>query len=104
MAWETRRGRAYYYRKERDGDRVRSVYIGAASELTNAIEMLTGYCRETERLEREEQRASEKEQRQKLDELDKLGRNAEKETTAIVSAYLTASGYHYHRGQWRKRK
>jgi hypothetical protein len=29
MGWETRRGRRYYYRKERINRRVRSVYLGA---------------------------------------------------------------------------
>ena len=28
MGWEDRNGRSYYYRKERDGTRVKSVYVG----------------------------------------------------------------------------
>jgi hypothetical protein len=29
MAWETRRGRQYYYRKKRIGTKVVSVYVGS---------------------------------------------------------------------------
>jgi hypothetical protein len=78
--------------------------MGPPSDLTTAIETITTIYRDIQQTEREEQREREKEARQKLDELDKLGRNIEKQTTAIVSQYLRGSGYHYHRGEWRKRK
>jgi hypothetical protein len=28
MGWEKRRGKLYYYKKERDGDTVKSIYVG----------------------------------------------------------------------------
>ncbi|MDQ3258304.1 MAG: hypothetical protein M3R15_31215 [Acidobacteriota bacterium] len=42
MGWETRGGTSYYYRKERDGASVRSVYVGSgetASLITQLEEM-----------------------------------------------------------------
>ena len=39
MGWEDRNGRSYYYRKERTGGRVRSVYVGN-SQMAHGLVML----------------------------------------------------------------
>ena len=99
MAWEKRRGRKYYYRKHRIGDRVVSEYVGAGPDAlaAAALDELKRQAREEERelfrRERERQRAIDEE----LDHICLLIRN-------LVDAALLLNGYHLHNGQWRKKR
>lgn len=99
MAWETRAGRRYYYRKRRDGGRVVSEYIGSGPG-AEAMATLDDYARLRALQERETWREEVERQRdidRALDEAGDLVR-------LLTYATLLANGYHTHKGQWRKKR
>ena len=61
MGWEERRGRLYYYRSVRQGKRVRKEYVGGGT-----LGQLAAELDELERLQREEEEASWREERERL--------------------------------------
>ena len=99
MAWEERKVNRYYYRKERDGDRVRSVYVGndevaaVIADVETADKERRKGLRAIERGDREEQQAIDKQ----IDEVISLAR-------LLADAAMIEAGYHRHKGQWRKRR
>ncbi len=99
MAFERRGNNSYYYRKERAGGGVRSVYVGRG-ETARLIAQLD----DLERNAREEGRAVarlERERWQAQDaELDALGVMMD----AVATGVLLASGYHTHKRQWRRKR
>ncbi len=99
MGWETRGSKSYYYRKERSGGRVRSVYVGSG-ETARLIAQLDDLQTD----EREGNRAiarTEREQWQEQDaELDRVCVLIKTFTTGA----LLAAGFHTHKRQWRRRK
>ncbi len=72
MAWEKRNGRSYYYRIEREGKRVRSVYIGSGETAR-----LIAQFDQIERAERIAEQQAAREWREGIEasdaELDTLG-------------------------------
>jgi hypothetical protein len=100
MGWETReRGGRYYYRKERVGDSVRSVYVGSGLFGRSAA-MLAEMERENEEMRRAAFRR-EIEKQEAVDScIDSIGELLEQ----LVTATLIASGYHQHKRQWRHRR
>ena len=100
MGWETRGARRYYYRKTRGPDGcVRSEYVGS-----DPVALLWAQHDEAERAERERQRRAMRREFRPLDEhLDAL-LEAERALRTLTRAVLLASGFHAHRGQWRKRR
>ena len=99
MAWETRAGRRYYYRKRRDGGRVVSEYIGSGPG-AEAMATLDDYARILERQEREAWKAEVAHQR----EIDRALDDAGTLLRLLTHATLVANGYHSHKGQWRKKR
>ncbi len=99
MGWETRGGKSYYYRKERDGRRVRSVYLGSG-DTARLIAQLDGLQTD----EQEEHRAIariERAQWQAQDaELDALSKIVDE----VTAATLIAQGFHQHKRQWRRKR
>ena len=99
MAWETRRGRQYYYSKERRGGKVVSVYYGCGPLAGVHGEWMEGKAEEKEmdscfeRLEREEFEGFE-EDSVILFETSRL----------LLNRSLLSSGYHLHKGQWRRKR
>ena len=99
MAWEQRGSNYYYYRKERDGARVRSVYVGvgATAEL---IAQFDGTFREEEI------------QKQKIASCKLARMEIEDESieatcsliNEAVQVTLLALGFHTHNRQWRKQR
>ena len=98
MGWELRgEQRYYYYRKRRVGERVISEYLGRddfAEMLANDAEEDQFIARTQGEIERETRSAENDMDRQLTAEAVLLG--------AIVGALLRASGFHQHRGQWRR--
>ena len=95
MSWEERRGRRYYYRKRREGQRVISEYVGTGdiAEFEAA-----GQARVQRALVKVRAARAESERVAKvLDELEAL-------TEALMHATLIVEGYHSHRGEWRKKR
>ncbi len=97
MGWEDRNGRSYYYRKERVGNTVRSVYVGSG-EQSKLISQFDALLKD----EREGQRALKRIEREQWEkhnaELDRLCAHIEKLTTGA----LLVAGFHIHKRQWRR--
>lgn len=99
MAWEQRRNGAYYYRKIRDGRRVRSEYVGAGE-----LGQLAMHLDQLERRRRDEERQRERESRECFHMKDRQAIESEREVQRLITTALLASGYHQHRGQWRRKR
>lgn len=99
MGWEDRGGQAYYYRKERDGERVVSRYVGTGYGARLIAESERALRREA----KERRRARERERRRLERPLDAI-RQAEEAVRLLRDAALIAAGYHTHKGQWRKQR
>jgi hypothetical protein len=99
MGWEERRGRSYYYRKERVGDRVRSVYVGGGATASFLARFDT-----LDRMEAQANRAAEataiRDMAAPDEELDALGEVIRQ----ITAARLLADGFHRHKRQWRRKR
>ena len=102
MGWETRRGRSYYYRKERGADgRVRSVYVGPAGELLAQL-----YAEQAE----DDRRVAAARARilgRTLTPIDAALSALDAALSGLhtlATAYALATGHHQHKGQWRRRR
>ncbi len=96
MGWEKRGRREYYYCKEREGGRVRSVYVGGGetARLVAQLDAMKSDEREGERILARMERERWHEQEAELDALAEL-------MDAVATGVLLAAGYHMHKRQWR---
>ena len=99
MAWEQRGGSLYYYRKRRQGRRVLSEYVGSglAGRMASALDNDEQERRRSDREKLDQQMAE-------VERLDQALRRLNSSIGTIVYAMLFASGFHCHKGQWRKRR
>jgi hypothetical protein len=99
MGWEERNGNYYHYEKVREDGRVVSKYIGKgiASKLCEAMN-------EEKRWEREELRLERRKQKILDHEIDATIHDLSTHAKALTEAVLLASGYHKHKGQWRRKR
>jgi hypothetical protein len=99
MAFEQRGSGVYYYRKERQGGKVKSVYVGGG--------LLGALAEELDR-EAKEDRAFKLRQRKAAAEamraIDQASKESWKEIRAAHEAAMIAAGYHKHNRQWRKKR
>ena len=93
-----RRGR-YYYRSKREGERVVTEYLGAG-DLAQATVALDALDRER----RAQERAALRAERERQGEIDRALDAAGALLGELTEAALLVSGYHAHKGQWRKRR
>jgi hypothetical protein len=99
MAWEPRGNDTYYYRKQRRGKRVESVYIGNDGTAHVIAEL--------DRVDREKLRISRQIWRDEINEFKELEPDFEllmKVIHGLTDTALLSSGYHPHKGQWRKKR
>lgn len=103
MGWELRKGKPYYYQKERQGNKVVSRYIGAGP--------LAPLIAEITQLDRERRKHQRTEVQIVRNELAELATDAPELTLLLADARsaveqaLQAAGYHQHkRGEWRKQR
>lgn len=96
MGWEKRGGHQYYYRKERDGSRVRSVYVGRG-EIANMISQFQSDSTLIEKLARQTKTANEV-------SLDSAALVFEQAIQLFTQAALLAAGFHTHHRQWRRKR
>jgi hypothetical protein len=97
MAWEQRGTNSYYYRKEREGSRVKSVYVGRG-EIARMVAQIQSSSPLLERLARTI-KTPEKVKQEKADAA------LEKVTDLvrlITQATLLTAGFHTHHRQWRR--
>jgi len=97
MGWEERRGRLYYYRSVRQGKRVRKEYVGGG-----AFGQLLAQLDELERLQREEEEASWKEEREHLERSAGFLRELQEAAEILIRAELLVAGFHKRKGEWRR--
>jgi hypothetical protein len=99
MGWEQRGNNSYYYKKERQGSTVRSVYVGPG-EIAHMISQIQSNTPLIEKLARSinsaEKNRSEK-AKAALEQASDLVR-------LITQAALLSAGFHTHKRQWRKRR
>lgn len=103
MAWEKRGTSHYYYRKKRDGSKVISKYVGRgkAAVMFAAIDAAERNQRTSER---EEVRIELASMKKKFDTIDNIIDPIVDEITVLTGAFLVVNGYHFHKGQWRKKR
>jgi hypothetical protein len=100
MASEKRGGNLYYYRSVRDSEgRPKKVYVGAG-ELARTTSEQDTIRRTAHEGERERQRAEVKRLEALAAPLVELDEVAE----VLARASLVASGYHRHKGEWRRER
>ncbi len=99
MGWEQRNGRSYYFRKVREGGRVRSEYMGAG-----LLAQLSAEEDDDKRRERNAQRATDRATRHAEAQIDRQLAGVESAIAAMTHDTLLAAGYHQHKGQWRKKR
>lgn len=95
MGWEKRGKRRYYYRKQRVGGRVRSIYLGRDEAAETADVLQQGKEQRRQEMSPTAERAA------AIDE--ELERLADEVNTAVAAAYLL-KGYHRHKREWRRRR
>lgn len=97
MGWERRGNHEYYYRKERDGAKVESVYVGRGeiaqmlSQIQSSsllLERLAGTFKSPELVGQEKAEAA-------MDQANNL-------VELVTQATLLAAGFHTHNRQWRR--
>ena len=96
MGWERRGNNLYYYRKERDGSRVKSTYIGRG-ELAHLISQFQASSTVVERIVR----ANSDNESKKAEAALELATDL---IQLVTSAALLSAGFHTHRRQWRRKR
>ena len=101
MGWETRKKgpRRYYTRSRREGGRVIRQYIGGGM-----LGRLAAQLDEIERRQREEETAYWREERERFEQNATFVGELEEAAGVLVRAHLLASGFHQHKGQWRRQR
>ncbi len=97
MGWESRGSYKYYYRKERSGSRVCSIYVGRG-EMAQLDAALFA-------IQQKDRQAGRMKQPQELETLGPLDADIDalsRLTFTLTEAALIAAGFHQHRRQWRK--
>jgi hypothetical protein len=99
MGWEQRGSRQYYYKKERHGSRVKSVYIGCG-EVAHIVAQIQSSSPLLERYARSMKSSKAEEHEKAQTALDQLTDRIR----IITQAALLTAGFHAHKRQWRKRR
>src|SRR5262249_59128160 len=89
----------YYVRKVRKDGRVTSVYIGGGAAGAEAAA-----CDAQQRAERCARAEAQRAHWTRWQALDRLLQHLFDAVEQLLRATLHQAGYHYHRGQWRKRR
>jgi hypothetical protein len=102
MAWEPKASQRYYIRKKRSGRRVVSEYIGHGP----LAELIAAHDEERRAAEQEQREAEQlrfEQVKARTAEIDGPLDAANDAIMDLVAASLLLSGYHRHKGQWRKK-
>lgn len=99
MGWERRGEHEYYYKKEREGSRVKSVYVGRGeiahmiSEIQSSSPLLENVARRMKSPDMVQREKADATLQQALDLIQ-----------LITQATLLTAGFHTHKRQWRKKR
>ena len=97
MGWEQRGNNSYYYKKEREGSRVKSVYVGRG-EIAQMISKLQSSSSDLEKLMRARRSIDASE----LEKVEVTLDRAIELTQLFTQAVLLVAGFHTHHRQWRR--
>ncbi len=99
MGWEQRGNNRYYYRKERDGSRVKSIYVGRGeiAHMVSDLQTSSTLFEKAIGIAHPSELEQAKEQDAKIEQACQL-------IDVITQASLLAAGFHQHKRQWRKRR
>ena len=103
MALELRGNSLYYYTKEREGDKVRSVYYGKGERafLFYQFHLLHKRDADEEKQRKLSERMSEMSPE---NELDALIESFCEISEMLTDAFFLTNGFHQHKRQWRKKR
>jgi hypothetical protein len=96
MGWEQRGNNFYYYRKEREGSRVKSTYVGRG-EIAHLISQFQASSTVVERLAAANKSLESKKEENLLNLVGELIR-------LFTQVSLLTNGFHTHRRQWRRKR
>jgi len=99
MGWEQRGNNRYFYRKEREGSRVKSVYVGRG-EIAHMVAQLQSSSPLIERFARSMKSPDEI----KFEKAEAALDQASDLIELITEASLLAAGFHTHKRQWRRKR
>jgi len=99
MGWEQRGNNSYFYRKEREGSRVRSVYVGRG-EIAHMVAQLQSTSPLLEKLAR----TMKSPEVIKAEKAEAALDQASDLIQLITQAALLTAGYHTHKRQWRRKR
>ncbi|MFH1698776.1 MAG: hypothetical protein ABH882_06940 [Candidatus Omnitrophota bacterium] len=99
MAWEARGNNIYYYRKKRIARRVISEYVGRG-EMAREIALMDL----AERKERYNRIMIIRQQREEFGLFDNQVVRVNLFVSKMVVAFLIITGFHKHKGQWRRQR
>ena len=99
MGWEQRGKNSYYYKKERDGSKVKSVYVGRG-EVAHMVSKLQSSSTQLQKL----MRAKRSIEVNELERVEATLDRAIELTQLFTQAALLAAGFHTHRRQWRRKR
>ena len=99
MGWEQRGNNSYYYKKEREGSRVRSVYVGRG-EVAQMVSKLQSSSAELEKL----MRAKRAIEANELERVEATLDRAIELSQLFSQAALLVAGFHTHKRQWRRKR
>jgi hypothetical protein len=99
MGWEQRGNNSYYYKKEREGSRVRSVYVGRG-DVAQMVSKLQSSSAELEKLMRA---------KQSIEGIESETADAALEPAIdlvrlFTECSLLEAGFHTHHRQWRRKR
>lgn len=99
MGWEQRGKNQYYYRKEREGSRVKSTYVGKGeiAHMVAQIQSTSPLLERVARMIRSPEQVKWQKAETALEQATDLIR-------LITEAALLTAGYHTHRRQWRRKR
>jgi len=99
MGWEQRGNNRYFYRKEREGSRVKSVYVGRG-EVAQMVSKFQSSSAELEKL----MQAKKAIEANKLERVESALDRAIELAQLFTEAELLTAGFHTHRRQWRRKR
>ena len=97
MGWEQRGNNRYFYRKERDGSQVKSVFVGRG-EIAHMVAQLQSSSPLLERFARSMKSPQQVQQEKAEAALEQASDLIE----LITQASLLSAGFHTHKRQWRR--
>ncbi len=103
MALEKRGNNLYFYKKERRGKRVISIYSGGGY-LAQCFHILNEADREEAAIKKERTRKEFEIEKQSQNEIDQLIEVVCQDAKALEDALFLINGYHTHARQWRKKR